>query len=483
MRAPVLLALGITVLVGARAAAEDFGALIELQLIQRSAELFGIEAPLVTDGAAGSSLARRRDRGEADQIALARGLAARFLTRRAADGVAAMALWPPHSPTHLIVCTGGARREIGLTADRTVRFNPSLQRVSLTGGAVTTILRGLDNCGAIAATPWGTVLVAEAGARGAVYEILGPLIVTEAQVLDREKGLSSNPERIALRSHLPRIAWRGLAALPSGLVYGSDSMAPGELGADREGGAIYKFVPDRPHAGGPIASLDASPLVSGRSYALQISCSETELRFGQGCETGIGGWLEVAAPDARFEADGFGATGFDRPQGIRPDPHWRGTGLRLCFATPGRAAAARMGAIYCLTDKRPQTGAGADGVPVPSLELGVFRFGDAEFNGFGALAFSPVATLLFIGETGAGADVLACLDDGADADALSDGCIRVAALKDGSAQARGLVFSGDGQTLYLAAGSSLDEEMPGSDSFPTDDIFRITGFRRMGPPE
>ncbi len=484
MRRIALLAAAGALYAGLSAEADDFGALVELQLLQSSPDLFGVETPLIAPvTATGDGTGHRtKDQAEADQIETARGLSARFVTRVAADGIADMVLWPAEAPTHLMVCTGGSRTEIGFTPDRTVKFNPSVQRISLTGGAVTTVLRGLDTCGALTATGWGTLIVAEASEGGGVYEILDPLVLTEAQVLDRESGETSAPGRVAKRDHLPAISWRGIVALDSGVVYGSDAMAPGALGADRDGGAIYKFLPETVLDGGTITTLDGSPLARGLAYALQISCSKDELRFGQGCETGIGGWLEIAAPDARFEAGGFGATGYDRPAGLVRDPNAMGEGVRLCFATRGEPGV-REASILCLEDREPGFATGSDGAPANTVRLSRFVDGDAGFNGFASLAVQPLRGNFIIGEETANGDVIACLADGADGNDRSDGCVRVAALKDISAAVRGLVFSPDGTTLYLAAGGSDDADMPGSDSFPTDDILRLTGFRPPEPKE
>ncbi|MCC2113960.1 MAG: hypothetical protein KDJ16_18135, partial [Hyphomicrobiales bacterium] len=300
------------------------------------------------------------------------------------------------------------------------------------------------------------------------------------QVIDRDNGETSVPDRVAKREQLPAISWRGIAALPSGVVYGSDGMAPGELGADRDGGAIYKFLPETALDGGTLTSLDGSPLARGVAYALQINCGTDELQFGQGCETGIGGWLEISAADARFEAGGFGATGYDRPSGLVRDLNWQGEGVRFCFATRGDPAV-REASVLCLDDREPGFATGADGAPANTVILRPFVYGDTGFGAFASLAVQPLRGNVFIGEETANGDVVACLADGADANTRSDGCVRVAALKDASAAVRGLVFAPDGMTLYLAAGGSDDANMPGSDSFPTDDILKLTGFRLPDP--
>jgi secreted PhoX family phosphatase len=65
-------------------------------------------------------------------------------------------------------------------------------------------------------------------------------------------------------------------------------------------------------------------------------------------------------------------------------------------------------------------------------------------------------------------DVWACMDDGQDADLLSDSCIRIATLNDLAAEWTGGVFTSDGKRLLI----SVQHNVTG-----TGVVLEITGWK------
>ncbi len=188
--------------------------------------------------------------------------------------------------------------------------------------AVTTVLRGMTACDGIRRTPWGTILATEETSDGGAYEILDPLNVIEATVLNRATGAVSDP-RVAKRSALPTMAWEGIAIWESGVVIAGDELRPGTGTPDKDGGAIFKFIPAVPRTGdGVITDLSQSPLVAGNVYAMQVSCRDDRQQYGQGCEVGNAAWVPVNAATARDDADRVGATGYYRPEDLERDPNY-----------------------------------------------------------------------------------------------------------------------------------------------------------------
>jgi hypothetical protein len=330
------------------ALAEDFGATVDAMLAEKSAALFGVAHPLAASAAASAATGYRTpDATPADSVALAEGLTAAFVTRAAADRLDMMAFYPAENPTHLIACVEGGREEIAPG-----KLNPGLQRIALADGKVETILRGTSSCDGIRATPWGTILFTEENEAGGAYEMLDPLAIAEPVVItDGATGATSDEARVTRRMALPTMAWEGIAVLPSGVVYAGDELRPGTGGANADGGAMYKFIPAAPHAGGPITALDQSPLAAGTTHAMRVSCYGNKVQFGQGCEVGRAAWVEVDPVKARDEANAKGATGYYRPEDLHQDPAYAGEGVRFCFSNTGNEGAANFAEVMCVVDR------------------------------------------------------------------------------------------------------------------------------------
>ncbi|MGD2076702.1 MAG: hypothetical protein PVG38_17510, partial [Gammaproteobacteria bacterium] len=239
--------------------------------------LFGVEAAL--DRPADASDYRPRRQAEADErVLLAEGLKADFVSRDLAGPADMMVLYPDAAkPTHALVCIEQPRN--GVTPGGNDGMNPGVQRVELRTGKVETILHGTNHCDGIRMTPWGTVLATEETLDGRAYELIEPIATTGHWIADRDSGDVRNAvdgdqrsTHVVQRRHLPMMAWEGLAVLPSGVIYAGDELRPGDAGRDRDGGAIYKFLPAAPRQGNALVSrLEDSPLVAGSNYALTVS--------------------------------------------------------------------------------------------------------------------------------------------------------------------------------------------------------------------
>ncbi|MBU1190099.1 MAG: PhoX family protein [Gammaproteobacteria bacterium] len=456
----------------------DFGAKVEHLLNSQSERLFGFNRPLVESAPATTGAYRSAGQSANDQILLAKGLRARYLTREAGNHTDMMALYPVANPTHLISCVEGGREVIGTLADGSEKYNPSVQRIELATGKVETILRGMDRCDGISATDWGTILATEETDDGIAVEIMNPLSVTEQTVLDRgAPGMPADmtdPDNIVKRYNMPTMAWEGLTVLPTGVVIGGDEERPGSGGPDADGGAIFKFVPTVPRLDDSmITDLAQSPLIMGNSYAMQVSCVNNKQQVGQGCEIGNAAWVQVDAANARVDADAKLATGFYRPEDLHSDPLYTGPGVRFCWANTGNEGAKNYAEVVCGIDSDPLVAE----ANLRSVEINRFVEGDLDFNSFDNLAFQPGTGNLYVIEDHNNGDVFACLQDGADRDIKSDGCVKMLSVKDTSAEPTGFMFSNDGRTAYVTIQHSDDSNMPMVDDYATDDLIMITGFK------
>ncbi|HQY43525.1 MAG TPA: hypothetical protein PK450_05035 [Paracoccaceae bacterium] len=454
--------------------AEDFGLTVDKMLAEKALPLFGISAPLAESAPETAEEGYRQpSHTAADSVALAEGLSAEFVTREVGDSIDMLAFYPAEAPTHLIACIEGDAEEIAAG-----KMNPGVQRISLADGKVETIVRGTMSCDGIRTTAWGTVLFTEEDDRGGAYEILNPLAISSAvTITNRETGETTDPAAVVRRMAMPTMAWEGIALLPDGTVYGGDELRPGTDAANADGGAIFKFVPATPHGGGQIASLDASPFAAGKTYAMQVSCVKDKVQFGQGCEVGNAGWIEVDPANARADADAKGATGYYRPEDMHLDPAYAGEGVRFCFANTGNEGGRNYAEVMCAVDIPASIPApDAEGKIAYTAMISRFLEGDADANSFDNLDFQPGTGILYVVEDHPNGDIWACLPDGADRDLQSDGCIRALSVKDTSAEPTGFIFSADGSEAYVSIQHSDDTAMPKVDDYATDDLVRITGF-------
>jgi hypothetical protein len=490
---PIIAAVGV-ISSGAACAANDFGLQVQNLLNAQSMKFFGVTSPL---GSSASGTERAPGQAATDQIAIAGGLTAEFVTRKAGNKADMLAFWPNDTDySHLIFCIEGGREVIGTLGSGIDKYNPSVQRINVETGEVETILRGMVSCDGIRRTAWGTILVTEETDDGGAYEILSPLATTNYTVADRATGAiidaSGNPDNdeITKRPALPVIAWEGLWISPEGVVIAGDEERPGSTDPgtgsadDADGGAIFKFIPAASYLGGdPITDLDESPLYAGSSYAMQVSCVNNKQQVGQGCEIGNAAWVGVSAANARADANNNGATGYYRPEDLHNDPTYTGPGVRFCWTNTGNEGAANYAEVVCGIDQNylnafPNT---------RSVKVNRFVEGDGDFNSFDNLDFQPHTGILYVIEDHDNGDIFACLPDGADRDIKTDGCVRIASVKSmgagDDAEPTGFTFDASGTTAYVSIQHSGDDnciagsDCAASDDYPTDDIVKISGFK------
>jgi len=464
-------------------ATDDFGARVEHLLNRKSNKLFGITKPLPAAATEADYIDRESARAN-QRILLAKGLRAKYVTRSMGVSGDMMVLWPSEKNyTHIIVCIEQGRATDGL--------NAGVQSIDIKTGKVENILYGMNRCDGIRTTAWGTILATEEASDGRAYEIINPLATNGHWVADRatgdiRNGINSNvaSQHVVQRAALPTMAWEGLTVLENGVVIGGDELRPGSYADangsnDTDGGAIFKFVPDVPYTNkSAIKKLSDSPLVSGQSYAMQVSCVNSKQQTGQGCEVGNAAWIGVDPLDARMDADAGHATGYYRPEDLHRDPVYTGEGVRFCWTNTGNEGAANFGEVICGVDSNPLL---ADN-NTRSVIVNRFFEGDTRFNSVDNLAFQPRTGHLYVIEDHQYGEVFACLPDGNDRDIKTDGCIGVLSVIDPVAEPTGFMFDGSGKVAFVIVQHG---EQPDSlldfDSNPvngrTDDLIMITGFK------
>ena len=467
------------IVVGPRVSADgeiDWGLWVQRQLNERSEQLFGVGTPLSR-----SALGPYTAPDSTNAIRVAEGLHVSLVSSAVHFSTDQIVLWPNDShPTHLFVCDESST-------------NPAVQRVDLSLPAAsnaTTIVTGIVSCDPIRRTPWGTLIAGEESTDGGVYEIMNPMsIAAPIAVLNRATGATSDP-RVVKRKALGQLAFEGNPVLPDGTIIFGDELRPG---AGNPGGAIYKFVPQFAYSSGAvITDASASPLASGQIYGLHVGSSGD---YGQGTEIGQGVWVPIDEP-AFTDVNGNVAlrnaqaalklTGYYRPEDMDIDPIARANDeVRVCWANTGRmsnggGSAEETGAIYgevmCLTDA-PDASAASGGVPTVTR----FIAGDPQFNYFDNVAFQPHTGNLAVTEDGEvevvkpdgtaelrGNDILLCLPDEDDSNVQSDGCVRIASLRDTASEPTGIIFNGSGETMYV----SIQHRSTGVGA-----LLKITGFR------
>jgi len=435
------------VIAGYAVASSDFGLDRDATLASRSMSLFGIKRPL----AASSTLSIDQATANADPrklATLARPLTARVVTAgKAAPIIDMMALWPNDTnPTTIIACNEGGASD------------PGLQRIDIASGNAQTILTGTVSCDPLHATAWGTIVFGEEAGGGTnggrVYELMDPMNTTGV-TLDRTSGTftgGTGAGNFAVRPALGRLSFEGLAIYDNGLVYYGDENRPG---GGNPGGAYFKFVPATPYnpASGPITDLSQSPLAGGTVYGLRLG-KRSPVDNGQGTETGLGTWLFVndssvtTDPDLRAATLALKLTGYYRPEDAEIDHDAEANGrVKWCANNTGNEGSGHTwGNTVCVTD-----GSIADATSNPTdvtPEVQFFVIGTWDLSMMDNIAQQPARGNWIIHEDGdvtsthKNNDLWDCLPDGADADSLSDGCIRIATLNDWSSNNEGAEWTG-----------------------------------------
>jgi hypothetical protein len=447
----------------------DFGETVEKLLAAQSEKLFGVKASLKAESTESVDAAT----AEADPLSLvtlARGLRARVVASSPDLGpnIDMMALWPPRHPTHIIACNEQGPSQVGV------------QRVRLSDGMVETILTGTQSCDPMHATAWGTVVFGEeAGSSGTVLEMIDPLHTTGV-VYDRGAGTFSGADaaNVTERAAIGHLSFEGLMVYPNGVMYYGDENRP-SMGTP--GGAYFKFVPDHPWNGGaPIGSLDDSPLAGGSVYGLSLGLRNGGTDYGQGTETGLGTWVPIAGADdgdLRAAAADLFLTGYYRPEDGNVDLHALAKGdVRFCANNTGNEEDDRSwGNTICVTDGTLAEATANTATP----EVRLFQAGTFDRAMVDNIAYEPrrgnwvlQTDRDSVGLSGDGYpfnnSIWMCLEDGADVDDRSDGCIRIINLNDLNAESTGGFFDAYGRHYYF----SVQHNVTGHGT-----ILDVTGWR------
>jgi uncharacterized protein DUF839 len=449
----ILIALALAALATSAAAIAtfNFGEFRDQQLDAHSLQMFGIVTPV----AASSTESISAVEAEADPtklVTLAKGLQARVLSAKANLGanIDMMALWPNESnPTHIIACN---------ETDSTT--TASLQRIRLSDGSVETILTGMIDCDPVKRTAWGTVIFGEEnGNTGWLLEIINPLNTTGV-TFNRNAGSFSGgvgTGNLATRPAVGRLSFEGLALYPNGVLYYGDENRPSQ---GTPGGAYFKFIPAVPWSGAPITNLSQSPLVSGAIYGLRLGKRNGNTDYGQGSNTGQGIWVPIPGPSFGNNADlrAFTAslklTGYYRPEDLEVDPGALANGwVRFCGNNTGNESADHnWGETVCITDGTVAQALANTSIP----ELQYLVIGTPELAMMDNMAYQPGRGNWILHEDGDGPevgrnnDLWSCVDDGNDADHLSDGCVRIGTLNDLTAEWTGGTFDYWGNHFYVS---------------------------------
>lgn len=505
--------------------AADFGETVESLLKKQTMELFGFQSPIDFDGR-GTAVDRVKGQPASDRQRLAGGLTAEFVTRSISTDADMISFWPTKSYyTHLIVCIEGGRASGGI--------NAGVQRVNVIPGSpdygkVETIVYGTSRCDGIRTTQWGTILATEETGDGAAYEIIDPLTTTDHWISSRDGNGdirtsvngSVRSTKIIKRTALVIQAWEGLDVLDNGVIIGGDERRPGN---DEDGGAIFKFVPSKLYNCGSskpvkpgyfcpnlIKNLSESPLVSGKNYALQATCTG-DSDYGQGCEAGRAKWLAVAdAVNAPAEAFASGATGYCRPEDLAIDSNFgifgdgssdpdaeffkstfgKEAGIRWCWTnTCGDGLGEVMCGIESKADISAQAEVQINGKKYLASSSGVSRFwvkrfvgGDRRLNSQDNIDIQPFSQNVYVVEDDTWGEIWACLPDGRDRDQMSDGCVTLLSVQDRQAEPTGFAFDASGMVAYYNVQhgsqiSNLRDMKSNPVDGSTDDLIKITGFK------
>ena len=172
--------------------------------------------------------------------------------------------------------------------------------------------------------------------------------------------------------------------------------------------------------------------------------------------------------------------------------------FRACWANTGRKShtdssvvenSAVESEIMCLIENPPSTN---DPTPVTGTIPTVDRFitGSEERAMYDNVAFQPHTGNLVVLEDGPvdvvksanppvtelrGNDLWMCLPDGKDDDALTDGCVRFASIRDTSAEPSGFIFLGSGEEALVNIQHRAVNDALGAGNHGA--LIKISGFK------
>jgi hypothetical protein len=434
------------------APAFDLGSFVDQQLFAKSMQLFGIVQPVVNASTASVNVPTA-ETNPSSLVTAAKGLSVTVVSAAASLGanIDMMALWPNDvNPTHIIACNEQGTAE------------PGVQRINLADGSVETILTGTSSCDPAHVTPWGTIIVGEeAGNSGSMLEIINPLNTTGVTYDRNSHSLSgADAGNVAYRPAVGHLAFEGIGIYPNGVMYYGDENRPSQ---GTTGGAYFKFIPSSLWVGdAPITDLDQSPLANGQVYGLRLGKRSGNTDYGQGSELGKGIWVEILNSydaDLRAAAASAKLTGFYRPEDLNADLKAMAEDkVRFCGNNTGNEDNDRnWGNTICITDGTLDEAA----VNTATPEVQMFVNGSRTIAMMDNIAYQPGRGNWVIHEdrdaVGMSGDgypfnnsIHLCLEDGADLNDQSDGCIRIVTLNDLTAESTGGLFNATGENYYFS---------------------------------
>jgi secreted PhoX family phosphatase len=230
-----------------------------------------------------------------------------------------------------------------------------------------------------------------------------------------------------------------------------------------------------------ITSLDQSPWKSGRLFGLRVGRNGGNTDVGQGNEFGRGVWVEIpgTAPiNLRAAAATLKLTSYYRPEDMSVDQEALADGdVRFCGTNTGQDVPDsdpngdnHWGEVYCVRDGTVEA---ASAIVTATQTVGAVTYtlntasipeyqpliiGNKDFAMPDNLDIQPGRGTFLVDEDGDGPgdlparnnDIFACLDDGADADQLSDNCVKLMTLNDLTAEPTGGVFDGSGKRYFVS---------------------------------
>ena len=323
---------------------------------------------------------------------------------------------------------------------------------------------------------------------------------------DRDAGTTSDPLHLVKRKAVGSLVVRELRASGSDgtMIYG-DELAPSGGNA---GGGIYKFVPGdsvpgqrSDHGAGAVAARVGNDLRAARRglglVELGPGRRDRQRRRGRPST-----W--PARTSSTRTTTSFCATprllqkftGYYRPEDMDIDPIAAENGVfRACWANTGRKSHTDSSVVensgvesevMCLVENPPSTAVPAPPTgTIPTVDR--FITGSEERGMFDNVAFQPHTGNLVVLEDGLGRrrqepnahvtelrgnDLWICLPDGDDDDALTDGCVRFASIRDTSAEPSGFIFFGSGEEAFVNI-----QHRAVNDAHHHGALIKISGFK------
>jgi secreted PhoX family phosphatase len=193
-------------------------------------------------------------------------------------------------------------------------------------------------------------------------------------------------------------------------------------------------------------------------HGLRVGRRSNFTDYGQGTQYGFGKWIPIPAaadPDLRAQAAALKLTGYYGPEDLDVDRKAEAAGqVRFCGNNTGNEEDDQFyGETICITDGTLSQAAANAATPEVQLLVVVspaFAMPDniAYQPGRGNWVIHEDADTTY--QTPHNDDLWDCLPDGADADLLSDGCIRIATLNDLTAEWTGGIFDATGTRFFVS---------------------------------